>query len=130
MIFSNTPIGDLRINVEVIIQARFPEAIFVDGIEGDEGWSINIALPVGTDKLLALSDTLQLLNNLSLPPDTFILDEEQREHYVFQDKKHNRQEYKRLIYMKLPLLQPRFHWQFTEKNKLLEGELKLVVTIN
>ena len=36
--------------------------------------------------------------------------------------------YSRHIYFKLPLQQPRFHWQFLEKNKFFEGELKLIIT--
>lgn len=35
--------------------------------------------------------------------------------------------YMRHIYMKLPLLQPRFHWVFTEKKKFLAGSLTLTI---
>jgi len=41
--------------------------------------------------------------------------------------KKDTKKYNRRIYLKLPLLQPRFHWQFSEKDKFLEGNLILII---
>ena len=43
-------------------------------------------------------------------------------------KKTDKYKYKRRIYMKMPLLQPSFHWIFKERKKFLKGELNLIIT--
>ena len=45
IIYSCTPIGELRSDVEARMRRLFPEAIDVSGSEGREGWNIDLCLP-------------------------------------------------------------------------------------
>lgn len=45
-------------------------------------------------------------------------------------KKADQQKYNRRIYLKLPFLQPEFHWIFTERDKFLKGQLILIISSN
>ena len=85
MIYSCTPIGDLRSKVEECIHRLFPEAIDISGSEGSAGWNIDLCLPTDSNSRIALGDVLQLLRTLPVPRDTYVVHEAKEEHYVFED---------------------------------------------
>jgi hypothetical protein len=82
MIYSCTPIGDKRVALEAQIRA-LPFVTCVDGSEGPEGWDSNVHLADSADASAALFESLSLLRSAAVPHDTYIVDDDLKEHYVF-----------------------------------------------
>lgn len=85
MIYSNTQIGVERLSVEARIRG-FTFVVDVSGREGEEGWNSDVFIRPGMSTQAALALLLSLLRDAHVPQDTYIVDDAQQEHYVFQPR--------------------------------------------